>query len=142
MPRSPGRCWKPNCSGSSRSLHRSPRRQAGYGQAAHSGTLLLDDISELDPETQAKLLQFLQDGTFSRIGDQCQRQVSCRFICTASSSLEQCVEQGRFREDLLYRISGVSLRMPALAERREDLAGIAGYLLAEFTSILPGAFQT
>lgn len=107
----------------------------GMVEAAHSGTLLLDDISELDPGLQAKLLQFLQDGTFSRIGDQCQRQVSCRFICTASSSLEQCVEQGRFREDLLYRISGVSLRMPALAERREDLAGIAGYLLAEFTSI-------
>lgn len=107
----------------------------GLVEAAHSGTLLLDDISDLDPELQAKLLQFLQDGTFSRIGDQGQRQVSCRFICTASTSLEQCVERGRFREDLLYRISGVSLRMPPLTERMQDLPDIVSYLLAEFTSI-------
>jgi two-component system, NtrC family, response regulator AtoC len=106
----------------------------GLVEASHSGTLLLDNISELDPGLQAKLLQFLQDGTFTRIGDHIQRQVSCRFICTASSSLDQNVEQGSFRADLLHRISGISLRMPPLTERLKDLPGIAAYLLAEFTS--------
>jgi two-component system response regulator AtoC len=106
----------------------------GQVEASHLGTLLLDDISELDPSLQAKLLQFLQDGTFTPIGGVDQRQVSCRLICTASDSLEQRVTQGRFREDLLHRISGISLRMPPLTERTEDLPAIADYLLKEFTT--------
>ena len=106
----------------------------GLVEASHSGTLLLDDISELDLGLQAKLLQFLQDGTFTRIGGETQRQVSTRLICTANTSLEQSVGQGRFRHDLLHRISGISLRMPLLTERAQDLPGIASYLLDEFTS--------
>ncbi len=105
----------------------------GLVEASHLGTLLLDDISELDPTLQAKLLQFLQDGTFTPIGSQTQRHVSTRVICTANGSLEQSVEQGRFRQDLLHRISGISLRMPVLTERIQDLPGIADYLLEEFT---------
>jgi transcriptional regulator with PAS, ATPase and Fis domain len=106
----------------------------GRVEASHLGTLLLDNISELDPSLQAKLLQFLQDGTFTPIGGQDQRQVSTRVISISNASLEQSVEQGQFREDLLHRISGVSLRMPALTERPEDLPGIADYLLEEFTT--------
>jgi transcriptional regulator with PAS, ATPase and Fis domain len=105
----------------------------GLVEASHLGTLLLDDISELDPSLQAKLLQFLQDGTFTPIGSQDQRQLSSRVICTANGSLEEQVEHGRFREDLLHRISGISLRMPPLTERIEDLPSIADYLLQEFT---------
>ena len=104
----------------------------GLVEAAHLGTLLLDDISELDQSLQAKLLQFLQDGTFTPLGSQDQRKVSIRVISTANGLLEQNVEQGHFREDLLHRISGVTLRVPALTERMEDLPGIADYLLEEF----------
>lgn len=107
----------------------------GQVEASHLGTLLLDDISDLEQGLQAKLLQFLQDGTFTPVGGLDQRQVSCRVICTANSSLEQKVEQGLFRQDLLHRISGISLRMPALTERIEDLPEIANYLLEEFARV-------
>jgi len=107
----------------------------GQVEASHLGTLLLDDISDLDLSLQAKLLQFLQDGTFTPVGGLDQRQVSCRVICTANGPLEQKVEEGLFRQDLLHRISGISLRMPALTERMDDLPEIANYLLEEFARI-------
>jgi two-component system response regulator AtoC len=105
----------------------------GQVEASHLGTLLLDDISDLDLNLQAKLLQFLQDGTFTPVGGLDQRQVSCRVISTANASLEEKVDQGLFRQDLLHRISGMSLRMPALSERLDDLPEIADYLLGEFS---------
>ena len=107
----------------------------GQVEASHLGTLLLDDIADLDPKLQAKLLQFLQDGTYTPVGGVDQRQVSCRVICTANASLQQKVEQGVFRQDLLHRISGISLQMPALTERIEDLPEIADYLLEEFARV-------
>lgn len=104
----------------------------GLIELAHSGTLLLDDISELDVSLQAKLLQFLQDGTFTRIGAEEERRVSARIICTANRSLESDLEQGRFRKDVFHRISGASVPLPRLRERIEDLPCIAEYLLTQF----------
>jgi two-component system response regulator AtoC len=106
--------------------------EAGLIELAHSGTLLLDDISELDITLQAKLLQFLQDGTFTRIGAQAERRISTRIICIANRSLQSDLEQGTFREDLFHRISGAIAPLPPLRERLEDLPGIMEYLLLQF----------
>jgi two-component system response regulator AtoC len=104
----------------------------GLLEISRSGTLILDYISECDLSLQAKLLQFLQDGTFSRIGGLTEQHVSTRIICLANVSLEQEVEQGRFREDLYHRIAGVRLHMPLLRERLDDVPAIAEYLVSQF----------
>lgn len=111
---------------------RSPKR--GLLELADSGTLLLDYISECDLALQAKLLRFLQDGSFTRIGSGEEVHVSSRVICLANVSLEQEVQCGRFREDLFHRIAGISLHMPLLKERLEDLPVIAGYLLNQIAA--------
>ncbi len=104
----------------------------GLVELSDSGTLLLDDISTLDLGLQGKLLHFLQHGTFTRIGGCEQRRVATRVISTANPSLEEEAKQGKLREDLMHRISGVTLGMPPLRERIEDLPYIAHYLLSEF----------
>ncbi len=104
----------------------------GLIEQAQSGTLLLDDIPELDISLQAKLLQFLQDGKFTRIGAREERYISARIICTANRSLESDVEQGTFREDLFHRIGGAIASLPPLRERVEDLPSITEYLLHQF----------
>jgi two-component system response regulator AtoC len=104
----------------------------GLFELAHSGTLLLDHISECDLGLQAKLLQFLQDGTYRPVGGSDERRVSTRVICLANVLLEQEIKRGRFREDLFHRIAGITLHMPSLKDRLEDLPGIAKYLLRLF----------
>ena len=106
----------------------------GLLELSHSGTLLLDYISECDLALQAKLLHFLQDGSFSRIGGSEEIHVSARVICLANVSLEQEVECGRFREDLFHRIAGISLHVPLLKERIEDLPAIAAYLMDQIAA--------
>lgn len=104
----------------------------GLVELAQGGTLLLDNIAELDMALQPKLLQFLQTGTFSRIGGRQELTVKTRVICTASRSLETEIEQGTFREDLFHRISGATVAMPRLHDREDDVLIIAEYLLAHF----------
>jgi two-component system response regulator AtoC len=104
----------------------------GRVELAHNGTLLLDEIAEIDLALQGKLLQFLQDGHFSRIGDQVEREVKTRLICATNKDLEHEIEAGRFRADLYYRISVFRLRLPRLRERREDIPLLAEYFLAQF----------
>lgn len=114
----------------------------GLVESADGGTLLLDDIAELDVALQAKLLQFLQEGRFMRLGGEHEHRVHTRVICITSRNLQQELERGGFRQDLHYRIAGATLRMPALRERIEDIPAIADYLLRSFnqslrTSALP-----
>lgn len=104
--------------------------KAGRVELADGGTLFLDEIVEIDMGLQAKLLQVLQDGRFSRIGGHEERRVSTRVICATNRRIEEEVEKGRFRGDLFYRIDGVRLTMPPLRERKEDLESLAGYFLA------------
>lgn len=99
----------------------------GRVELAHQGTLFLDEIADLDPALQSKLLHFLQDGTFSRIGDQVERTVDTRLMCATNRDLEAEIRAGRFRADLFYRINVVQVRLPRLAERREDIPEIAEY---------------
>jgi two-component system, NtrC family, response regulator AtoC len=101
----------------------------GRVELAHRGTLFLDEISELDPSLQSKLLQLLQDGQFCRIGAQEDKKVEVRVVCATNRNLEAEIEAGTFRQDLYYRINVVNIRMPALRERRGDIADLCAYFL-------------
>jgi two-component system, NtrC family, response regulator AtoC len=99
----------------------------GHVELADRGTLFLDEIADLDLSLQAKVLQLLQDGTFSRIGDSRERRVHTRVICATNRNLEREIEAGRFRHDLFYRINVISIHLPSLRERREDITMLAEY---------------
>lgn len=104
----------------------------GRVELAHNGTLFLDEIADLNFSLQSKLLQFLQDGRFSRIGDESERAVETRLICATGKSLETEIDGGKFRADLYYRINVVHLRMPLLRERCEDIPLLAEYFREQF----------
>ncbi|HWO29687.1 MAG TPA: sigma-54 dependent transcriptional regulator [Candidatus Acidoferrum sp.] len=104
----------------------------GRVEFAHRGTLFLDEIVDLDMNLQSKLLHFLQDGTFSRIGDQGERKVDARLICATNKDVEAEMIAGRFRQDLFYRIHVFRLRMPALRERRDDIPLLAEYFRKQY----------
>jgi two-component system, NtrC family, response regulator AtoC len=101
----------------------------GRMELANGGTLFLDEISELDIGLQAKLLQFLQEGRFCRIGGKEDTRVEARIVCATNRELEREVEAGTFREDLFYRINVVKIQLPRLAQRREDIPGLTKYFL-------------
>ncbi len=101
----------------------------GRIEMAHRGTLFMDEISELAPTLQAKLLQLLQDGQFCRIGAQVDRRVEARIVCATNRRLDSEIEAGAFRRDLFYRINVVNLQLPALRERSEDIPLLIDYFL-------------
>ena len=104
----------------------------GRVELAQNGTLFLDEITELPLGLQSKLLHFLQDGRFSRIGDETERLVETRLICATNKVLEQEIDAGHFRADLYYRINVVRIKLPRLLERQEDIPLLAGYFLELF----------
>jgi two-component system, NtrC family, response regulator AtoC len=106
----------------------------GYVELAHRGTLFLDEIGDLDLSLQAKILQLLQDGHFSRIGDKQERRAETRVICASNRNLQAEIDAGRFRHDLYYRINVISISMPSLRERREDVALLANYFLGQLNA--------
>lgn len=99
----------------------------GRVERAHLGTLFLDEVGDLDFGLQSKLLHFLQDGYFSRLGDQIERTVETRVICATSRSIEDEIAAGRFRADFYYRINVLKIVMPRLADRRGDIPQLAEY---------------
>ena len=110
----------------------------GRVEMAHRGTLFMDEISELDPALQAKLLQLLQDGQFSRIGAQEDKKVEVRVVCATNRELHEQIEQGHFRRDLFYRIAAMTIHLPPLRERQGDLPLICEYLLQYYNDKLNG----
>jgi DNA-binding NtrC family response regulator/tetratricopeptide (TPR) repeat protein len=106
------------------------RDRAGLIETADGGTLFLDEIGEMPLIAQAKLLRFLQDGEFRRVGDVTNRSADVRIISATNRRLETAVEEGRFREDLYYRISGVEIALPALRDRGPDVVLLARHFLA------------
>lgn len=106
----------------------------GRVEAAEDGTLFLDEIAELEPALQAKMLQLLQDGRFCRIGGHQEHQVQVRVVCATNHDLAQDVEAGLFRRDLFYRINVLSIVLPPLSDRREDIAQLVGYLIEKYSA--------
>ena len=104
-------------------------KKPGRVELANSGTLFLDEIGELDPASQAKLLQVLQDGRFSSIGGQEDKTVNVRFIFATNLDLEERIALGHFREDLFYRINVVNLHLLPLRERLEDIPALCNYFI-------------
>jgi len=104
-------------------------RRAGVLERAHGGTLLLDEVSDMPPETQGKIVRALQDQTFERLGGSSRVKVDVRVIATTNRDLQAEIGAGRFREDLYYRLAVVPLRMPSLKERREDVLELARHFL-------------
>jgi two-component system, NtrC family, response regulator AtoC len=104
----------------------------GRVELAHNGTLFLDEIADLDLGLQSKLLHFLQDGVFCRLGDHTERRIDTRLICATNRDLEEEIQAGRFRTDLFYRINVVQLRLPRLRDRREDIPQLAEYLRSRY----------
>lgn len=98
---------------------------------ADRGTLLLDEVGELSPALQAKLLRVLQEGEFIPVGATKPRKVDVRFIAATNKNLEEMVAQGAFREDLYYRLNVFSLQLPPLRERPEDIAALAYHFLEQ-----------
>jgi DNA-binding NtrC family response regulator len=106
------------------------RDRAGVIETTDGGTLFLDEVGELPLAAQAKLLRFLQDGELRRVGDAANRSADVRIVTATNRKLEAAVEQGRFREDLYYRIRGVEISLPPLRERNGDVALLAAHFLA------------
>jgi two-component system nitrogen regulation response regulator NtrX len=104
-------------------------RKVGTFEAAHNGTLFLDEVADMPLETQGKIVRVLQEQVFERVGGGTRVQVDVRVIAATTRDLGQEIHNGRFREDLFYRLSVVPIRVPALRERREDIPLLATYFM-------------
>jgi NtrC-family two-component system response regulator AlgB len=102
----------------------------GRLESAAGGTVFLDEIGELPQDLQAKLLRFLEERRFERVGETRTREVDARIVAATNRELEALVREGRFRADLFYRLAVVTLPLPPLRERREDLPALVDHLLA------------
>src|SRR6185436_841936 len=109
------------------------QHKPGKFEFANHGTMFLDEISEMSPALQAKLLQVLQDGEFSRLGGKADVKVDVRIIAATNRDLERAVAQGQFREDLFFRLNVVSITLPPLRERREEIPLLTEYFLKKYS---------
>jgi len=105
--------------------------KSGHVERAAGGTLFLDEIAEVSSSTQAKLLRFVEEKIFTRVGGREDVHVDTRLIAATHRNLNAAVEDGTFREDLFYRLRVLVIRMPGLSERIEDLPALAGFFLAQ-----------
>jgi Nif-specific regulatory protein len=108
-------------------------QKRGKLEVAAGGTVFLDEMGELAPALQAKLLRFLQEHEFERVGGTRPIKVDIRLIAATNKDLGEAIQSGAFRQDLYYRLNVVSLTMPALRERREDIPLLANYFAMIFS---------
>ena len=106
--------------------------RVGLFEVANGGTLFLDEIGELPKSMQAKLLRVLESGEIRRVGDNESFTVDVRVVCATHRDLEQMVDEGEFREDLMFRINTFEIHLPALRERPGDMALLAKHLVSRF----------
>jgi transcriptional regulator with GAF, ATPase, and Fis domain len=134
-----------NCAALPRELHESElfghvkgsftgatSEKPGLFEQADGGTIFLDEIGDLDPKAQGKLLRVLEDGEFRRVGELKARRVDARLVAATNRDLEQSVTEAAFRGDLYHRLNGLWVRVPALRERPEDIEGLASHFLELF----------
>jgi two-component system response regulator AtoC len=108
------------------------KRKLGKFEYANHGTIFLDEISEMHPNLQAKLLQVLQDGEFSRLGGESDVRVDTRIIAATNRNLEEAVAEGSFREDLYYRLNVVTVTMPPLRDRKDGIPLLVDHFLRKY----------
>ncbi|OCG18723.1 sigma 54-interacting transcriptional regulator [Gilliamella sp. App4-10] len=106
----------------------------GFFEQANGGSVLLDGIDEMSFQMQTKLLRFINDGYFRRVGDDNEVYVDVRIICATKVDLAELVEQGKFRKDLYYRLNVLSLNLPSLQERKDDIALLTHIFVNEFAN--------
>ncbi len=107
-------------------------RRIGKLEQCHGGTIFLDEIGDMSLSTQAKLLRVLQEKNFERLGGREMIRVDIRFIVATNKDLEEAIAKGEFREDLYYRLNVVSIKIPPLRERKEDIPALVSYFLKKF----------
>jgi two-component system nitrogen regulation response regulator GlnG len=118
------------------------RQRIGKFEQCHRGTIFLDEVGDMPPATQAKMLRLLQDGQFQRVGGNETLVVDVRVLAATNQNLEGMISENRFRRDLYYRIRGVTLHLPPLREREDDIAELAHYFLFRLNRQLGTAVQT
>jgi DNA-binding NtrC family response regulator len=109
-------------------------RRPGCFELAHEGTIFLDEIAEMNPGTQAKFLRILQDGTVRRLGGKTEIKVDVRVLAATNKDPVKAIQEGTFREDLYYRLNVVSLTLPPLRERRDDIPALVQAFIEEFNA--------
>jgi DNA-binding NtrC family response regulator len=109
-------------------------RRPGCFELAHEGTIFLDEIAEMNPGTQAKFLRILQDGTVRRLGGRTEIKVDVRVLAATNKDPVKAIQEGSFREDLYYRLNVVSLVMPPLRDRRDDIPALVQAFIEEFNA--------
>jgi len=109
------------------------QKREGRFELANNGTILLDEVSEISPRLQAKLLRVLQEREFERVGGNKTIKVNVRVIATTNRDLQRSVERGEFRQDLYYRLNVFPIQVPPLRERRDDIARLAEYFVERFS---------
>ncbi len=109
--------------------------KVGRFEAAHGGTIFLDEINSTSPKLQVKLLRVLQEREFERVGESRTIRVDVRFVAATNASLEEMVETGQFREDLYYRLNVVPVPLPPLRERRDDIPPLAEFFLRRYADV-------
>jgi PAS domain S-box-containing protein len=108
--------------------------KAGLVELAHQSTLFLDEVAEIPPMAQVKLLRFLDDGTFFRVGSTKGRRLNVRVVAATNRDLERMVAQGNFRQDLFYRLRVVPLEIAPLSQRQEDIPALVNHFIAHFAA--------
>ena len=117
------------------------RARTGRFEAADGGTIFLDELGNLSPMGQAKLLRVLQTGEFERLGSNTTRRTRARIIAATNANLPQLIRDGRFREDLFYRLNVIELEVPALAARQDDILPLARHFLEPGFTLSPDALR-
>ena len=118
----------------------SPLGKKGLIEASENGTLFLDEVGDLSFEAQAKLLRFLEEGEFYRVGGTKKYQIKTRVISATNKDLDNMIEKGLFRKDLFFRLGVIKVHVPSLNERRDDIMPIAKHFLLEFNRKFGKAF--
>jgi two-component system response regulator AtoC len=113
----------------------------GKFELAHEGTIFLDEIGEMDPRLQAKLLQVLQDEEFYRVGGKRPVRVDARVLVATNRNLDAAIRQGTFREDLFYRLNVVTIRVPPLRERKEEIGPLVRHFVTKYRDRYGGGLE-